>query len=250
MIKQYKIKLMPENEDILSVLSGYYLYGILTNLIEPNYVAILHNNGFSPISQYMQTDRNGNSIDWIVNLLNREAADQISPILESHSYYHVNSCNCTLMVKDVTMSVIPSDHILIERARSLPDVAKPTLEFISSTSFKSNGEYLLFPSVEHIIRNLVNRWNNYSLSYIINDEDAILALLRSIKIAGYRLHSCYYRMKGTKIPGFIGEVRLSTKMSLPIAELFKILLCFSEYSGIGIKTSLGMGATKIRIHEK
>jgi CRISPR/Cas system endoribonuclease Cas6 (RAMP superfamily) len=30
-----------------------------------------------------------------------------------------------------------------------------------------------------------------------------------------------------------------------MAELFKIILMFSEYSGIGIKTSLGMGAVKV-----
>ena len=247
MIKQYRIKLKPDNESALSSLSGYYLYGMLTELLDPEYASLLHDNSISPISQYIQINSTDNAVDWIVNLFNSEAAAQISPILEGNSNFIINSCNCSLRVKDLSMTILPSDEALVERAQALPDLSKPTLEFISPTSFKSYGEYLIFPSVEHIIRNLVNRWNSYSQSYLIKDEDAILALIQGIKIAGYRLQSSYFKMKGTKIPGFRGEVRLSTRLSIPLAELLKILLYFSEYSGIGIKTSLGMGAARYKI---
>ena len=249
MIKQYRLKLKAENETVLTAISGYNMYGVLTELIASDYATILHENGINPISQYIQPNLNDKSIDWVVNLLSKEAANQVAPVLENNNCYQINSCNCKLTVKDISITVIPSVEALLERARALPDVAKPSLDFISSTSFKSNGDYLLFPSVEHIIRNLVNRWNSYSQLYPIDDEDAITSLIQSIKIAGYRLQSSYYRLKGTKIPGFKGEVRFSTRMSVPIAELFKILLYFSEYSGIGIKTSLGMGATKIKIND-
>lgn len=249
MIKQYKIRLIPDRTEAISELTGYYLYGVLTELLDPDYIAILHSNSLSPISQYIQADFTDNTVVWTINLFNKNASDQISPIVENIDKFHINSCNCELTVSDLSMSVIQSDEALINRARMLSDITKPNIEFITSTSFKSNGDYMLFPSVEHIVRNLVNRWNSYSASYTINDEDAILALIQSVKIAGYRLQSSYYQMKGIKIPGFKGEVRFSTKMSVPITELFKILLYFSEYSGIGIKTSLGMGAAKIRFHE-
>jgi len=249
MIKQYKIKLKPDNAAALSAVSGYYLYGMMTELLDPDYAGFLHENSISPLSQYIKVNTGDNSLEWVVNLLGKEAADQISPILENNSSFNITSCNCQLAVQGLSITVIPSDVVLIERARCLQNVSKPTMEFISPTSFKSYGDYLIFPSVEHIIRNLVNRWNSYSHSFPINDEDAVLALIQGIKIAGYRLQSSYYRMKGTKIPGFKGEVRLSTRFSVPIAELFKILLYFSEFSGVGIKTSLGMGATKYKFHD-
>jgi len=248
MIKQYRISLKADNNSALSAISSYYMYGMLTELLEPDYASFLHENSFSPISQYIRINPAAGSAEWTINLLGSEAINQISPVLESNSYFYITGCNCQLTVQDLSICLLPSDEALIGCARKLPDIAKPTMEFISPTSFKSYGEYLIFPSVEHIIRNLVNRWNSYSQSYVINDEDAVVALIQGIKIAGYRLQSSHFRLKGASIPGFKGEVRFSTRLSIPIAELFKILLFFSEYSGVGIKTSLGMGATKYKIN--
>ena len=81
MIKQYRIKLKPDNESALSSLSCYYLYGMLTELLDPEYASLLHDNSISPISQYIQINSTDNAVDWIVNLFNSEAAAQISPIL-------------------------------------------------------------------------------------------------------------------------------------------------------------------------
>lgn len=248
MIKQYKIRLKPDNAAALSAISGYYMYGMLTELLEPDYASFLHENIFSPISQYIRIDHAGGLVEWTINLLGSEAINQVSSVLESSSHFCITGCSCQLTVQDLSINLLPSDEALIERARALPDITKPTMEFISPTSFKSYGEYLIFPSVEHIIRSLVNRWNSYSQSYVINDEDAVVALIQGIKIAGYRLQSSYFRLKGTSIPGFKGEIRFSTRLSIPIAELYKILLFFSEYSGVGIKTSLGMGAAKYKIN--
>lgn len=48
-------------------------------------------------------------------------------------------------------------------------------------------------------------------------------------------------LKETKISGFRGTVTLSARLSPPLLELWRILLAFAPYAGIGIKTSLGMG---------
>jgi len=187
---------------------------------------------------------------WKVNITEisyeyNAARQRLTVYFEGQKTYCINNGNFQLKVLDLNMTFIPSDEMLLEHAKSIQDITKPTMEFLTPTSFKSNNEYLLFPSVEHIIRNLINRWNNYSTCFIIDDEDAILSLIQSTRIAGYRLQSSYFRMKGTQIPGFRGEVRFSTKLSIPIGELYKIILYFAQFSGVGIKTSLGMGATKI-----
>ena len=245
MIKQYRIKIKPENEDIIPKLSSYYFYGLLMELIDGEYANQLHNNGINPINQYIQMDIPNNSLLWTINLLGKDAISQLTPVIEGQKTYCINNGNFQLKVLDLNMTFIPSDEMLLEHAKSIQDITKPTMEFLTPTSFKSNNEYLLFPSVEHIIRNLINRWNNYSTCFIIDDEDAILSLIQSTRIAGYRLQSSYFRMKGTQIPGFRGDVRFSTKLSIPIGELYKIILYFAQFSGVGIKTSLGMGATKI-----
>ena len=58
------------------------------------------------------------------------------------------------------------------------------------------------------------------------------------------MSSAYFRLKGAAIPAFRGKLYLSTKLSQPMYTLLQTLLQFSEYSGIGIKTALGMGGVR------
>ena len=52
-------------------------------------------------------------------------------------------------------------------------------------------------------------------------------------------------MKGNDIRGFYGSITIGSRLSPPMKELLCALLYFSQYSGIGVKTALGMGKTKI-----
>ncbi len=67
-------------------------------------------------------------------------------------------------------------------------------------------------------------------------------LTAGLTISRYRLHSQEYRIKGQRINGFSGSVEIYAKLSPPMQELWKLLLEFAPYGGIGIKTALGMGA--------
>ena len=80
---------------------------------------------------------------------------------------------------------------------------------------------------------------------LLEDDDAIQMLTNNLRIRSYRLKSSTYRLKQNSIPGFCGEIVISSKLSPPMLELWKILLIFSEYAGIGIKTALGMGGVSI-----
>lgn len=247
MIKQYKITLTSEEINaIIPKLSSYNFYGLLTELAEPKFVELLHNNGFNPISQYILRQKEKDSIMWVVNLLGKLACEQFSSMLEGSNSFFLKSCNSNLNVKDINITIIPSDDVILHRASEITDISRPKMEFLTASSFKVDNQYKMFPSVELIIKNLVRRWNNFSDLYLIEDEDVVNALIHSVKILGYNLQSNYFSMKGTKIPAFSGEVRFGTKLSIPIAELFKLLFLFSEYSGVGIKTALGMGAVKMR----
>ena len=68
-------------------------------------------------------------------------------------------------------------------------------------------------------------------------------LADGLRISDYALRSTGFRLKETVIPGFTG--RLTILLSPPLAELWSTLLSWAEYSGIGIKTTLGMGGVSI-----
>jgi CRISPR-associated endoribonuclease Cas6 len=244
MIKQYRLTLFSEKDGIGLFESGYQFYGMLLQLVNPDYAEMIHQDGISPINQYVIRGKDAHTITWTINLLGDQACEQIAPIIEKADDFMLHKNNSKLTIKEMNVTVIPNDNTLLAKAHEFIDCQKPCLNFLTPTSFKKDGVYQIFPSVENIILNLVHRWNSYSEAFLFDDMDAINSLIDGIKIAGYDLHSSYYKMKGIQIPAFQGELRFTKRLSIPIAELFNLLLLFSEYSGVGIKTSLGMGAVR------
>ena len=45
---------------------------------------------------------------------------------------------------------------------------------------------------------------------------------------------------------FVGKVTLDSRLPVPLAELWRAILLWADYSGIGIKTALGMGGANVR----
>ena len=69
-------------------------------------------------------------------------------------------------------------------------------------------------------------------------------LEEQIWIRDYRLRGARYAMKGQRILGFCGTIWVQNRLPVPLLEIWKILLLFANYAGIGVKTSLGMGAVE------
>ena len=91
--------------------------------------------------------------------------------------------------------------------------------------------------------------NKYSASFEnmeMFDEDALKEMEESIEISNYRLKSCYFPIEGVKISSFMGNISLKINGSDTLKRYTKMLLQFGEYSGVGIKTSMGMGAIQLR----
>jgi CRISPR-associated endoribonuclease Cas6 len=74
------------------------------------------------------------------------------------------------------------------------------------------------------------------------DENMLQELVRHVRITSYRLHSQYYPIENVKIPAFMGSITLKIDGANSLASYILMLLRFGEFSGVGIKTSMGMGA--------
>jgi CRISPR-associated endoribonuclease Cas6 len=57
-------------------------------------------------------------------------------------------------------------------------------------------------------------------------------------------------MEGVKIPSFVGKITFRMHGAQTMTNLAQMLFRFGEYSGIGIKTALGMGAVKMLSEEE
>ena len=81
------------------------------------------------------------------------------------------------------------------------------------------------------------------------DADTLEQLYTNAQIVRYDLKSVSFSLEGVKIPSFIGKITIKMNGTQTMANFARMLLEFGTYSGVGIKTSLGMGCMRL-IKEK
>ena len=77
------------------------------------------------------------------------------------------------------------------------------------------------------------------------DEETLEQLCENSRVICYDLKSVPFHLEGIKIPAFIGKITIKLTGTQTLANFAHLLLQFGTYSGIGIKTAIGMGAVKI-----
>ena len=244
MIKHYKFKLSHDGAQKINSNVAYPLYSELLKYVSADFADAMHEQNFTPLSQHVEL-LNDTEIIWHISLFGQEAINEFLPTLESLSDIKLETKEILLHADEkIDESVITFDEIISEAAK-IDDMVWQSIKLVSPTTFKSAGQYVLFPSSDLIIKSLVSKWNYACEQYVLDDEDMLDMLLRGVKISGYRLSSTAFRMKGQNIPSFVGNLKLNARLSPPIMQIYKSLLLFGEYSGIGIKTTLGMGGLEL-----
>lgn len=237
MITQIKSILNTENmpdEEVNSELA-YRLYAGYLKELPEQYVEKLHENGITPVSQFL-TRENGKLL-WTLNLLGEEAEAVIKPVIMEKEVYCIPHEVC---VENRSITTVNDVDTLFAMASVSK---KHRLEFATATAFKSQGQYTNLPTLALCIKSLVRKWNASFPEALIDDEDqkGIDQLINDLFCPRYRIHDCKYTLKGKCIYGFRGELTIKNSLTGFQKELADMLLLFSQYSGIGIKTTLGMG---------
>ena len=219
---------------------AYAFYSCLLSLLPADYAEELHTQGETPISQCVYGEKSESF--WRINLLDQPANDIVTEVLDGLKVLPLHTGELMLELQDRRKL---SAEELMQTARSIETERFFRLSFLSPTAFKQAGRYTILPEKELILQSLVNKWNTIFPEYPIEDEDAARMLSNGIRISDYRLRTTRFLMKDSKIPGFVGDLSIEAQLSAPIMELWKMLIAVSEYSGIGIKTALGMGGVKL-----
>ena len=247
MIKQYSITLTKNTVEKFSSHWGYQLYGILMELVDTQFAESLHSQGITPISQSITSVYTQNKGIWSITIFGEQAIENFSKVIDPIEKFYMKNHDTEFYVQKKDIEFFKDEDDFMKSIKSDDAINKYKIKFITPTTIKSGGDYMLFPSIEQIIRSLIIKWNNYSEKYVIEDEDAIKFLIDGLKIVSYNLKSQYYHMKSTKIPAYIGEITIMSKLPQPMKELLLLVLRFAKYSGIGVKTTLGMGKIEVEI---
>lgn len=246
MIRQLKIQLEAENGERPSMYWGYIMYAMLMKKINSEFAEYMHNQNLKPISQNIINKQNRTAL-WRLNLLNDISSTAIIPVLQEDEEWYSDNRSTSFKLSYIESLAPLSNKELCDKY-FINETPKNLLNirFITPCSFKSNENYCIFPSAELILKSLVNKWNAFSEEFVLDDEDTLKELIERTRIVKYDLRSVGYHIKSIVIPAFIGNITMSIKGPVQLVRLFNLLIAYGEYSGIGIKTALGMGGCKVR----
>lgn len=221
-------------------LPDWAAYGLYAQLLERTpraFAGALHETGFTPVSQYVCADR------WCLTALNGAAAQVLEQALEGFDRVTLHRLGREVRLGTPRIWTIEDPAQFLESA--LPASVK--LRFLTPTAFKSGGYYRLLPTETLLLKSLVQRWNGcFGEECPIEDSGGGLeAMAQGLIYRRVQLESRDFPMKNTQIPGTVGWIQAENRCKGFHRQLCAGLLEFGCFSGVGIKTALGMGGFAI-----
>lgn len=252
MIKKIKLEIkLPEGCKVNSSM-GSILHGVLMELVTPNFAEKMHQVGLRPYSQYVYYDRDSHKAYWIITALNDNTCSQLlEPILQLDKPIELSQKGYELeiveknIVKETSFEAIADKAFLAEQKNNWAE-----LEFLTGAGFKSDGEYVFFPMLSFIFQNLYKRWDTFTDGIHLDDYDTLQHLIKNGAIYRYNLQMRQFFIGQGRIPSFNGSMEVRLFGNDTLKSIAAMLLEFSNYAGIGIKTALGMGGIKTVLSER
>ena len=229
---------------------GPYMQGVLMGTIDSRYAAELHGMSFNPYSQYCYLDEGG-AIIWRVSALTDQAADQIITPLQRLDSFEIRSVGVSVETDRVETESV--------RLKQLTDLIaadqgnKVFVQLITPASFKCQGNYVNMPSVRLVLQNLLMHYSKIYEGRGEVDQETLDYIVEHTRITSYNLRSHYVpRVAGAdrKIPAFMGRMTFGVYGPPAMSGLVRMLLRFGEFSGVGIKTAMGMGGMRCAFSDK
>ena len=244
MLAKLKLELKVDNGKI-DFRKSSNLQGVIFENIRPEYAAIMHQQAMHPYSQNLVWF-NGVPV-WQVNCLTEGAYKEIimclaDPQFSSFTMKGTEDISVEVVKKDITME---SRRELFKKFQNEDFDNQLNIKFVTPTAFRQNGMYIILPDLRLIYQSLMMRYSSSSEKVDMNDEDMLNDMVANSFISKHRLQSRYFPVQGSVIPGFTGSITIRFRGNDTIAQFARMLMRFGEYSGIGIKTSMGMGAIRI-----
>lgn len=229
---------------------GPYMQGVLMRSIDSRYADELHGMSFNPYSQYCYLDEGGAMI-WRVNALTDQAADRIIAPLQKLDSFEIHSAGVSVETDRVETESI--------RLKQLTDLIaadqgnKAFVQFITPASFKCQGSYVNMPSARLVLQNILMHYSKVYEERGEADQEMLDYIVEHTRITSYNLRSHYVLHvagEGRKIPAFMGKMTFGVYGPSTMSGLVRMLLRFGEFSGVGIKTAMGMGGMRCAFSDK
>lgn len=245
-LMQGKFCLQSMQQDVrLYSRKGSLMQGVIMERIRPTYGEVLHRSELKPYSQYLYFQKDIGPV-WVLNTLTQEASEEMWNVagLRQLSLFRLSHDNCDIQVTERQITCLSEDDLLSQTFfQTCPRTVR--IQFITPTSFKTQGIYQNYPTVRHLFQSLLNKFNAVSSGSQVDQESVLEDIEQNTAIIGYRLQSTQFSVEKVRIPSFLGALTLRINGPQQLVNLVYMLLRFGTYSGVGIKTAMGMGGMHI-----
>lgn len=239
MFSKLKIKLDIDRKEI-GYNSGSLFQGFLMEKIETEYASALHNFKTNPYSQYINRTKDGTY--WNISATNREAYEKIIIKVLELDEVIIEDKDLKIKILDKSLNTIKREDFIEKNLFENIDSKEIDFDFLTPTAFKKNNRYAIVPDPALIFQNLIRKFDSSGEEEIFS-YDLLNEINNSVYISRYNLRSRLFYLEKTKIPGFMGSLTMRVETNKEILNILRLLNNFSEFSGTGIKSSMGMGGT-------
>ena len=220
---------------------GSVIHGVLMEQLGNEWGTALHEMAVRPFQQYLFFDRKRKIFIWRMGVIDDGLFEALSEILQSRKLY-IKKHECDLCLSGPTILDETTFDKLAAQAfttECLPYGCRLTLH--TPTTCKHDGSYDVFPDLSRIFYGLNNKWNAFSEDLRLEQEGLETILGNACKIGKYELRSALFSLEGARVGGYEGMMQLYFRGNEMTRRIVMLLLMWASFTGIGIKTALGMG---------
>ena len=238
-----KLEIRLQTDGILNHQMSSVFHGAMMGLLSEEYATFLHESRIHTYTQHLeQRDREWY---WIVCALNPDAVQQIfhEGILKADRLY-LKKHDLEVRFADTRLQMI-SHQELTDWFYQETGSRYLNIQFLTPTAFKQRGRYIFYPDIRCIYQSLMNKYDVAVDEERYLDEETLDELCEHTEIVRYDLKSTSFHLEGVRVPAFYGKMTIRLSGTQTMANFANILFRFGEYSGVGIKTSIGMGTIRL-----
>lgn len=222
---------------------GSIFHGALMERFPPEVANAFHQDGMRLYSQSILWNEKKNTSLWRIGALNDEVAAVFLDALQTSPELYLKQQGYAVHLGPVSCRKQTFDQLL--HFKKKPKGAE--VVFLTTTSFKRQGSYVLFPELPLLYQSVLLRWPMMTSMPMEPETAQVLGYYTVIR--QYDLHTALFHLEGRSVPGFAGRLGIRFCGNRDVNCLAATLLQCAVYTGIGIKTALGMGAVRVRIFE-
>lgn len=222
-----------------------YFQGWLMERLDSTYAEHLHQQVITPYSISTQIVRD--EIWFILNLLDNDAIKYFSAILldlEPKIILLKKSNHQDFLVREIVTEAMSLETLSSIFYQTKGSNQKIKIIFESPTSFKSKGDYVFYPDLRLILQSLMKQYSYFFENEFTVEKDLLEHLMAYTAISSYQLKSFHYPVHRARIPAFLGEITIQCRGNQTLKSYLRMLLALGNFTGVGIKTSMGMGSIR------